>query len=47
MVFGEIDTSLEDVGIHSAGMAFALTGDYFDPVAATESVVKTHRLQCS
>ena len=45
MVFGEIDTSLEDVGIHSASMAFELTGDYFDPVAATESVVKTHAME--
>jgi len=47
MVFREIDTPLEDVGIHGAGMAFELAGGNLHPIAPAESVVKTHRLQRS
>ena len=47
MVFREIDTPLEDISIHGAGMAFELAGDNLHPIAPAESVVKTHRLQRS
>ena len=45
IIFREIDTPLEDISIHGAGMAFELAGDNLDPIAPAESVVKTHRLQ--
>ena len=44
MVFGEINAPLEDIGIHGAGMAFKLAGNYPCPVSPTESVVETHAL---
>ena len=44
MVFREIDTSLEDISIYGAGMAFELAGDDLHFVASAESVVKTHWL---
>ena len=44
MVFGKIDASLEDIGVHGAGMALELAGDNLHPVAPAESVVKTHWL---
>ena len=47
MVFGKIDASLEDIGVHGAGMALELAGDNLHPVAPAESVVKTHWLQPS
>ena len=47
MVLGEINAPLEYVSVYGAGMAFELAGDYLHPVAAAESVVKTHRLQRS
>ena len=45
MVFREIDTPLEDISIHGAGMAFELAGDNLHPIAPAESVVKTHALE--
>ena len=45
MVFREIDTPLEDVGIHCAGMAFELAGDNLHPIAPAESVVKPHAME--
>ena len=47
MVFGDIDAPLTDISVHGAGITFELPGDYLHPVAQAESVVKTHRLQCS
>ena len=47
MVLGEIDAPLDNISVHGAGMAFELAGDYLHPVAAAESVMKTHRLQRS
>ena len=45
MVFREIDTPLEDISIHGAGMAFELAGDNLHPIAPAESVVKTHAME--
>ena len=36
---------LEHGGVHGAGCALMLAGDYLHPVAATESVVETHVLE--
>jgi len=38
MVVREIDAPLEHVGVHGAGCALMLAGDYLHPVAATEAV---------
>ena len=45
MVFREIDTPLEDISIHGAGMAFELAGDNLHPITPAESVVKTHAME--
>ena len=45
MVFGKIDTPLEDISVHGAGGTLVLAGDNLHPVAAAESVVETHALQ--
>ena len=47
MVFGKINAPLEDIGVHGAGMAFELAGDYLHPATPAESVMKTHWLQRS
>jgi len=44
IVFGEINASLEDVGIHGAGSTLVLAGDNLHPVAAAEAVVETYWL---
>ena len=47
MILREIDAPLEDISVYSSSMAFELAGDDSHPIAPAESVVKTHRLQCS